>query len=155
MKNCKLSFIFSQNFLLKKRGCPFFLDSPFLFSGSTGFGVTVGNFLFPASTPPSFANSDILVGVSLKTLQVFAFLRTALFVSNPVPCSLRNTFFKQKKLTSFEVSFHSFWVDRIRTCGIPAPKAGGLPLADDPIILSLKKLLVFFATNFYMTSIIL
>ena len=108
--------------------------------------------LLPAA---SFANSYIPVTVTLKTLQVFAFLRTALFVSNPVPCFFHITCFVKKKLTSFEVSFTSFWVDRIRTCGIPAPKAGGLPLADDPIILSLKKLLVFFATNFYMTSIIL
>ena len=27
---------------------------------------------------------------------------------------------------------HFFWVDRIRTCGMTAPKAVGLPLADDP-----------------------
>ena len=30
------------------------------------------------------------------------------------------------------------WVDRIRTCGILAPKARGLPLADDPKLTELK-----------------
>ena len=80
------------------------MSFPF-FSGSTGFGVTSGNLLFPASTPPSFANSDILVGVSLKRLQVFAFLTTALFVSNPVPCFFHKTFFKQKKTHFFRSEF--------------------------------------------------
>ena len=59
------------------------------------------------------------------------FFPTTHYVSNPVaPASI--FYNKKKEFPDFFRKLFLRWVDRIRTCGMTAPKAVGLPLADDP-----------------------
>ena len=87
--------------------------------------------LLPLRRLRSLNSTSCRVFPKKKAPTRLAFFRAAHSVSNPVGKFI----FKIKKTFSFLKKAFLSWADRIRTCGMRAPKARVLPLDDGPMCL--------------------